>query len=86
MDDVCIVVPKNGMHGGFARWRDSRYSPKFFVLAISLRMTSKVAEVFWLTWAQVRPSRWMGAVPRAEMMDVKVEKLFICRHFYSNVD
>jgi hypothetical protein len=26
--------------------------------------------------------RWMGAVPKAEMIDVSVEKLFSWRHFY----
>ncbi len=34
-----------------------------------------------LTCAQVRLSRPIGAVLRAEMMEVNVEKLFIARHF-----
>jgi hypothetical protein len=61
----------------------SRYSAKFLVLPMSLRMLSKVAIDRWLTALHVRFKRWMGAVPRAEMMEVSVEKLFNWRHFYS---
>jgi hypothetical protein len=50
---------------------------------MSLRMLSKVAIDRWLTALHVRFKRWMGAVPRAEMMEVSVEKLFNWRHFYS---
>ena len=61
--------------------RVSRYSPKFLVLPISRRNCSSTVRVRALTWAQVRCRRCMGAVPRAEMIDVKVEKLFMDRHF-----
>lgn len=74
-------VPKKGIQGGFALCRVSRYSAKFFVLPMSLRMLSNVAIERWLTALQVLFRRWIGAVPRAEMMDVSVEKLFNCRHF-----
>lgn len=69
------------MHGGFARCNVSRYSVKFLVLPISVRICSSDTIVFWLTWDQVLPSLWMGAVPSAEMMDVSVEKLLSPRHF-----
>lgn len=48
---------------------------------MSLRMLSNVAIERWLTALQVLFRRWIGAVPRAEMMEVRVEKLFNCRHF-----
>ena len=75
-------IPKNGMQGGLASCRVSRYSPKFFVLPMRRRRDSRMPIVRVLTWAQVRCSRWIGAVPRAEMMDVRVEKLFMPRHFW----
>jgi hypothetical protein len=65
--------PKKGIHGGFARCRLSRYSPKFLVLPISLRICSSTVMVRAGIWSHVRFRRWMGAVPRAEMMDVRVE-------------
>ncbi len=69
------------MQGGFA-WRSlSRYSPKFLVLAISCRIAFRDVMVFGLTWTHVRLSRCIGAVPRAETMEVRVEKLFMFRHF-----
>ena len=36
-------LPKKGIQGGFALWSVSRYSAKFLVLPISLRMLSKTA-------------------------------------------
>lgn len=69
------------MHGGFAMCKLSLYSAKFFVLSMSFRIDSRVAWVFWWTWSQVLFRRAIGAVPRAEMMDVMVEKLFSWRHF-----
>ena len=71
------------MQGGFAAWRASRYSPKFLVLAINVLMFSKVEWTRAGTWSHVLFSRAMGAVPSAEMMDVRVEKLFKDRHFCS---
>src|ERR1700761_760771 len=68
------------MQGGTARCRASRYSRKFFVLPMSLRMDSRVWVVRALTWDHVRLRRWMGAEPRAEMMEVRQEKLFRVRH------
>lgn len=73
--------PKKGMQGGFAACRASRYSPKFLVLAINVLMFSRVPCTRAGTWSQVLLSRAMGAVPSADMMDVKVEKLFNDRHF-----
>jgi hypothetical protein len=61
------------MQGGLARCRLSRYSPKFFVLPMSRRIDSSTVRVFAGTWSHVRFSRWMGAVPSADMMDVRVE-------------
>jgi hypothetical protein len=49
---------------------------------MSFRMLSKVAMERWLTALQVLFKRWMGAVPNAEMIEVSVEKLFSCRHFW----
>ena len=77
-------LPKKGMQGGLAEWSLSRYSPKFLVLAISLRNSSRTVVVRELTCDHVRESRCMGAVPRAEMMEVRVEKLFIARHFWKS--
>ena len=37
----------------------------------------------WFTALQVLFKRWIGAVPKAEMIDVNVEKLFSDRHFCS---
>ena len=74
--------PKNGTHGGLALWRVSLYSAKFFVLAINFLINSRVSLVLPLTCCHVRCRRWIGAVPRAEMMEVRVEKLFSSRHFY----
>jgi hypothetical protein len=48
---------------------------------MSLRMLSNVAIERWLTALHVLFKRWIGAVPRAEMMEVRVEKLFNWRHF-----
>lgn len=76
-----IDVPKNGMQGGFEACRVSLYSPKFFVLAMSFLMTSSVVLVRAGTWSQVRFRRAIGAVPRADIIDVSVEKLFSVRHF-----
>jgi hypothetical protein len=59
----------------------SLYSAKFFVLDMSLRMLSSVAIDRALTALHVLLSRWMGAVPKAEMIEVRVEKLFKRRHF-----
>lgn len=80
-DDSFLFVPKKGMQGGLALCSASLYSIKFFVLPMSLRITSNVLCVFWLTCAHVRERRWMGAVSRAQTIDVSVEKLFSCRHF-----
>jgi hypothetical protein len=79
------AVPRNGIQGGFAAWSFSRYWPKFFVLAINCRIDSRVALVLGLTCAHVRLSLRIGAVPRADTMDVRVEKLFIMRHFCSTL-
>ena len=75
-------IPKNGMQGGLAAWRASRYSLKFFVPAMSVLIVTKVAFIRAGTWSQVRFKRAMGAVPSAEMIDVRVEKLFSPRHFF----
>lgn len=75
-------VPKKGMQGGFPRCSASLYSPKFFVLDINFLICSKTVIVRALTCAQVRVRRPIGAVLSAEMIDVRVEKLFIARHFY----
>jgi hypothetical protein len=69
------------MHGGFARCRVSRYSAKFLVLPISLRIDSNTPMERWFTALHVLFRRWIGAVPNAEMIDVSVEKLFNWRHF-----
>lgn len=69
------------MHGGLAACSASRYSPKFLVLAMSFRIDSSTVCVRAGTWSQVRLSRAIGAVPRAEMTEVSVEKLFRVRHF-----
>jgi hypothetical protein len=69
------------MHGGFARCRVSRYSAKFLVLPMSLRIDSNTPIERWFTALHVRFRRWIGAVPNAEMIDVSVEKLFNWRHF-----
>ena len=45
-------------------------------------MVSRAFCVRWLTCDHVRCNLWIGAVPKAEMIDVNVEKLFICRHFW----
>lgn len=74
-------LPKKGMQGGLAAWSCSRYSPKFLVLAINFRIVSRTADVRAGTWSHVRFSRAMGAVPRAEIMDVNVEKLLSVLHF-----
>ena len=42
-------VPKNGIHGGLARCNVSRYSAKFLVLVIKLRIVSSVDDVLALT-------------------------------------
>lgn len=70
------------MHGGSALCSVSLYSAKFLVLPISLRMFSSVVIVRALTAPHVRLSRDMGAVPRADMIEVRVEKLLSDRHFY----
>lgn len=49
------------------------------------RIDSKTVCVRCGTWSQVRFRREIGAVPRAEMIDVSVEKLFMLRHFYAYV-
>jgi hypothetical protein len=59
----------------------SRYSAKFLVLPMSFRMLSSTPIERAFTALHVRLRRWMGAVPRAEMIDVSVEKLFKTRHF-----
>jgi hypothetical protein len=78
-------VPKKGMQGGFASLNVSRYSPKFLVLIISFLIWSRMTIVLLLTWLQVLLRRWIGAVPRAEMIEVRVEKLLSERHFCNNV-
>lgn len=40
--------------------------------------------ILGLMGSQVRFNRSIGAVPRAEMMDVMVEKLLKARHFYES--
>ena len=45
-------------------------------------MFSRIAVVRAGTLSQVRFRRCIGAAPKAEIIDVKVEKLFSCRHFY----
>lgn len=55
------------------------------MLAINCRIDSSVALVLGLTWAQVRLSLRIGAVPRADTIDVNVEKLFIMRHLCSRL-
>ncbi len=65
--------------------RASLYSAKFLVLAISLRIVSRVVSVRCGTWSHVLLRRVIGAVPRAEIIDVSVEKLFRPRHFYFEV-
>jgi hypothetical protein len=82
LEGVGEELPKKGIQGGLARWSVSRYSAKFLVLPISLRMLSRTPMERWLTALQVRFRRWIGAVPRAEMIDVSVEKLFNWRHFW----
>ena len=42
-----MALPKKGIQGGLPPCSASLYSPKFLVLAISLRMTSKVP---WTRW------------------------------------
>lgn len=42
-------LPKKGIHGGLAECNVSRYSPKFFVLAMSLRICSRMVDVRALT-------------------------------------
>ena len=74
-------LPKKGMQGGLARCSVSRYSAKFFVLPMSLRIVSRTLDVRAFTCAQVRLRRSIGAVPNADMMDVNVEKLLRARHF-----
>lgn len=71
-----FYIPKNGIHGGLALCKVSRYSAKFFVLSISFLIESSTVDVRALTWFQVLFRRCMGAVPSAEMIDVNVEKLF----------
>jgi hypothetical protein len=44
-------------------------------------MLSRVAIDRAFTEVHVRFKRWIGAVLRAEMMEVRVEKLFKLRHF-----
>ena len=73
------------MQGGLAECSFSRYSQKFLVLAINLRSSSRTVVVRELTCDHVRDNLWMGAVPRAEMIDVRVEKLFMPRHFWSMI-
>lgn len=51
---------------------------------MSLRIVSSTTLVRWGIWSQVRFRRAMGAVPKAEMIDVNVEKLLRLRHFYPN--
>jgi hypothetical protein len=75
------ALPKKGMHGGLALCRVSRYSAKFFVLFINFRILSKVAMTRAFTFCQVLFSRWIGAVPNAEIIEVRVEKLLRDRHF-----
>jgi hypothetical protein len=77
-------IPKKGMHGGLARCKLSLYSPKFFVLPMRRRIDSNTARVLAGTWSHVRFSRCMGAVPKAEIIDVSVEKLLRERHFYES--
>ena len=69
------------MQGGFALCNVSLYSAKFLVLPMSFRMFSRTPIDRAFTAVHVLLRRAMGAVPRAEMMDVSVEKLFKSRHF-----
>jgi hypothetical protein len=71
------------MHGGLALCSVSRYSAKFLVLPMSFRMFSSTPIERAFTALHVLLSRWIGAVPSAEMIDVSVEKLLRTRHFYS---
>lgn len=48
---------------------------------MSFRMLSKTPMERWLTALHVLFSRWIGAVPKADMIEVSVEKLFSWRHF-----
>jgi len=48
---------------------------------MSFLICSNIVCVRALTWAQVRLNRPIGAVLRAETIEVSVEKLFIARHF-----
>jgi len=75
-------VPKKGIQGGLAKCSASLYSPKFLVLCISFLICSKTVCVRALTWAQVLANRPIGAVERAEIIEVRVEKLFMARHFF----
>ena len=52
---------------------------------MSFRMISRTVSTRAGTWSHVRFSRAIGAVPSAEMIDVRVEKLFKLRHFYSKL-
>jgi hypothetical protein len=47
-------------------------------------MDSRRLEVLGFTWFQVRARRRMGAVPMAEMMAVREEKLLRLRHFWDD--
>jgi hypothetical protein len=51
------------------------------VLPINVLMLSSVDDVLAGTWSHVLFRRAMGAVARAEMMEVNEEKLFKARHF-----
>ena len=46
-------------------------------------MDSRISWALGFTCCQVRVSRWIGAVPSADMMEVSVEKLLRVRHFYN---
>lgn len=48
-------------------------------------MFSRVPIDLAFTALHVLLSRWIGAVPRAEMIEVRVEKLFSKRHFYTSL-
>ena len=50
-------LPKKGIQGGFALWSVSRYSAKFLVLPISLRMLSRTVIDRALTALHVRFNR-----------------------------
>ena len=73
------------MQGGLAECKASRYSRKFLFELINVRNFSKASFTFALTWFQVRASRVTGAVAKAEMIEVRVEKFEMERHFYTGL-